>query len=254
MCFKKLIYSLLCLLLFLNKTQAQGPPITVDKPILLGSDSWIVKSLTEIRTTKKGTYSKVPLTVHYLTSSNSLIGVHLPMVSGPNSTNTFGDIQFLYKYQFYRIDQMGKTFRIAAKTLQTLPTGPDYGFMGISNGVYQGYYALVAGYENVKLGISNELGFSSSPNATMNEWRYKLGFGLPLLPSTYPVKQINLYFETQQSWFPQLDSYMFLYAQGLQYAINRLTLETSFQIPLTNINNPLLQRDYSIFIGTRYIF
>ena len=254
MCIHKTIYGLLCVLLFLNKVHAQGPPITVDKPILLGADSWILKSLTEIRNTAQGTYIKMPLTVHYLTSSNSLIGIHFPRVSGPISAATLGDIQLLYKYQFYRKDQMGKTFRVAAKTLQTLPTGPDYGFMGISNGVYQGYYALVAGYENVKLGVSNELGFSSSPNATMDEWRYKLGFGLPLLPSTYPVKQINLYFETQQSWFPQLKSYMFLYAQGIQYAIKRLTLEASFQLPITNITNPLLQRDHSIFLGTRYIF
>ena len=196
----------------------------------------------------------MPLTVHYLTSSNSLIGLHIPMVSSPTSDATLGDIQFLYKYQFYRKDQMGKTFRVVAKTLQTFPTGPDYGFMGISNGVYQGYYALVAGYENVKLGISNELGFASIPSMTMDEWRYKLGFGLPLLPSTYPVKQINLYFETQQSWFPQLESYMFLYAQGIQYAVKRLTLEASFQLPVNTITSPLLQRDYSIFLGTRYIF
>ncbi|MGB2129731.1 MAG: hypothetical protein ACPHXR_09675 [Flavicella sp.] len=254
MYFKKITFGLLCMLLFVNKVQAQGPPITVDKPILLGSDSWVLKSLTEVRKTNQGIFTKVPITVHYLTSSNSLIGIHLPMVSSPSSQNNFGDLQFLFKYQFYRKDQMGKTFRIIAKTLQTLPTGSDYKIIGISNGIYQGYYALVAGYENVNLGISNELGFASMPNTEMNEWRYKLGFGLPLLPATYPVKQINLYFETQQSWFPQSETYMFLYAQGLQYAIKRLTVETSFQFPLTNINNPLLQRDYSIFLGTRYIF
>ena len=36
---------------------AQGPPITADKPIMLGANSWVVKSLTEIRNTSKEKWS-----------------------------------------------------------------------------------------------------------------------------------------------------------------------------------------------------
>jgi len=56
----------MCLLLIILcyfKIAAQGPPITGDKPVMLGENSWVVKSLTEIRNTDEGNFIKAPLMV-----------------------------------------------------------------------------------------------------------------------------------------------------------------------------------------------
>ncbi len=62
----------------LIKIQAQGPPITADKPIMLGGNSVIIKTLTEIRNTDDGSFGRIPVMIHYLQSSNSLIAIHIP--------------------------------------------------------------------------------------------------------------------------------------------------------------------------------
>lgn len=252
-------WLVILLLVFMSSIgAAQGPPITSDKPIMLGEGTWVIKSLTEIRKTETGTFLKAPLMVHYLPTSNSLVGVHLPLITynfeNGGSGQALGDVELLGKYQFYRKDGIGKTFRIVAKTLQTLPTGKFLEIDGISKGNYQSYLGLVAGYESIKYGISNELGFNLSPANDLDELRYKLGFGLPLLPSVYPVKQINLYFEYQSSWYPVLEEYLLLYAQGIQYAKGRVTMEVAVQFPLVQDISELERRRFSVFLGTRYVF
>jgi len=242
-----------------SQLTAQGPPITADKPIMLGGKTMILRSLAEARSTTQGDFLAIPIIYHYLTSSNSLIGLHVPLVSyrfeGEPSNKGFGlgDISILGKYQFYRKDGTGRTFRLVAKTFQTLPTGKDIDFDVYSSGRYQSYYAVVAGYESLKYGISNEIGYQLSPSNSNDEIRYKLGFGLPLLKQRYPVNQINLYFEYQSSWFTESNEYMMLYAQGVQYAKGRVTLEAAIQVPLIEDRAFIRQRDYSLFIGTRVI-
>jgi len=110
-------------ILYSTLAWAQGPPITADKPIMLGGKSFTIKTLTEIRNTER--------------------------VQG--------------KYQFYRKDYTGKTFRVVAKTLQTLPTGKELDLIGQSTHKYQGYYGVVSGYETLKYGISTEVGYNWSP-------------------------------------------------------------------------------------------
>ena len=71
----------------------------------------------------------------------------------------------------------------------------------MSIGKYANYLGVLAGYESVKIGIINELGFNYQPNFNNDELRYQLSIGVPLLKPSYPVKQINLFFESQNSWF-----------------------------------------------------
>ena len=252
-------YWLLSMLLLVTIfVVAQGPPITGDKPIMLGGGSYTVKNLTEIRKTERGTFTYVPFILHYLPTSNSLIAVHLPYINynfeNGGSGNSLADIKFLGKYQFYRKDATGKTFRVVAKTVQTLPTGEELDLMELSTGNYAGYYGVVAGYETLKYGISNEVGYNWMPDGTLDELRYKLGFGLPLLKPQYPNKQINLYFEYTSSWFFERDWYQLLYAQGVQYAGKNITFDLAVQIPLVNDVDAGRQLKYSLFLGARYSF
>ncbi len=251
---------ILAIIMVGNYVHAQGPPITADKPIMLGGKTMVVKTLTELRNTKRGTFVSAPFIFHYLPNSNSLLGIHIPFTNFSfeddllNDGSSLGDIGILAKYQFYRKDEMGKTFRIVAKTLQTLPTGKSHNIDGINTGEYQSYIGLIAGYESIKYGISNELGYNLIPGNDRDELRYKLGFGLPLLKPTYPVKQINLYFEYQSSWFVEAEDYLLLYAQGIQYAKGRITLETAIQFPLIQKVSENEKRNYSLFFGTRFVF
>ena len=238
--------------------QAQGPPITSDKPIMLGGKSFTVKTLTEIRSTERGTSTYVPAMFHYLPTSNSLVAVHIPLVNydfeGLENGTELADIVLQGKYQFLRKDGTGKTFRMVGKTLQTLPTGKSLDLIGLSTNEYQGYYGIVSGYETLKYGISSELGYNWAPSSTLDEIRLKLGFGLPLLKPQYPNKQLNLYFEYNNSWFTDRDWYQLLYAQGIQYALKNITWEAAVQVPLVNDVTSGRKMKYSVFLGTRYTF
>lgn len=245
-----LLFSLFCISIF-----AQGPPITADKPIMLGGKSFTVKTLTEIRTTNQGTSVYTPFMFHYLPTANSLIAVHVPFIATDFSENlSLADLQILGKYQFFRKDGTGKTFRMVAKTLQNLPTGKEIGVMRQSTGFYQGYYGLVTGYESLRFGISSEIGFNYSEFSNLNEQVTKLGFGLPLLKPKYPNEQINLFFEYSSNWFTHVGEYQLLYAQGIQYALKNITFDLAVQLPLISDVEKINKFKNSMFIGTRYTF
>lgn len=237
--------------------KAQGPPITGDKPIMLGGNSFTTKTLTEIRFTERGRFTYIPLMLHYLPTSNSFIGVHIPFINFDTfleDDQGLADIKILGKYQFFRKDFTGKTFRAVAKTIQTLPTGIDIDAINLSTDKYAGYYGLVAGYETLKYGISSELGYNWMPNGTLDELLYKLGVGLPLLKPQYPNKQLNLYFEYANSWVFERDWYQLFYAQGIQYAGKNITVDFAIQLPLVNDVSEGREFRYSLFLGTRYTF
>ncbi len=253
----KYIYLSLFLVMSFVKTNAQGPPITADKPIMLGGNSFTTKTLIEIRNSERGSIVYAPLMLHYLPTSNSLFAVHLPYVDydfNDTSGSGLADIKILGKYQFYRKDATGKTFRVVAKTFQSLPTGKEIDAMEISTGKYSGYYGIVSGYETLKYGISTEVGYNWMPDGTLDEFRAKLGFGLPLLKPQYPNKQLNLYFEYTSALLPERDWYQLLYAQGIQYAGKNITFDLAVQLPLTQTVDAGRELKNSVFIGTRYTF
>ncbi|MEM9933895.1 MAG: hypothetical protein AAF824_09795 [Bacteroidota bacterium] len=239
---------------------AQGPPIIADKPIMLGSGNKVIRTLTEIRHTTRGRFINTPLIVNYLPTANTLVGVHINYLnslfefsSGLGNDRNLGDIFLLGKYQFLRKDQTGKTFRMAAKTVQTLPTGKKLDIDMISMGTYQSYVGLIAGYESIKYGINQEVGYALMPESSKDELRYRVSFGLPLLTPTYPLRQLSLYFEYQTSWFTERGDHMLLYSQGLQYAHGRMTFEVAYQWPLSQEVDESEKRDYSLFLSTRII-
>ncbi len=240
------------------KAYTQGPPITADKPIMLGGNSFTTKTLTEIRNNERGTAIYVPLMLHYLPTSNSLVAIHIPYLDYDLEDGVSGsilaDIKVQGKYQFYRKDATGKTFRVVAKTFQSIPTGDKIDLLGLSTGFYEGYYGIVSGYETLKYGISSEVGYNWSPEATVDEFRAKLGVGLPLLKPQYPNKQVNLYFEYTSTLLTERDWYQLLYAQGVQYAGKNITFDLALQLPLVQDIPESRELNYSVFLGARYTF
>lgn len=253
---KYIIYVVVVVFAF-AKAYSQGPPITADKPIMLGGKSFTMKTLTEIRNTERGTILYTPVMLHYLPTANSLIALHIPYTNyslNDVSGSGLADMKIMGKYQFYRKDGTGKTFRMVAKTLQTLPTGDDIDVIDIATGRYAGYYGIVSGYETLKYGISTEVGYNWMPDGTLDEFRAKLGFGLPLLKPQYPNKQLNLYFEYNSVWLHERDWYQLLYAQGIQYALKTVTFDLAVQLPLIQQVDDGRNLNYSVFLGTRYTF
>lgn len=238
----------------------QGPPITSDKPIMLGAKRKVIKTLTEFRQLNGATFIRMPLMFNYLPSNKSLIAVHLPFVSAQydneieDQTLGLGDIELMAKYQFFRKDGKAKTFRTVLKTIQSFPTGRDLKDPFIGLGEWQGYWAVVAGYETIKHGISLETGYKVVPEPFSDELQLKFGVGLPLLKPIYPVNQLNLYFEYNFNQFIKNGAFEMLYAQGIQYARKQLTYEASVQFPLRQSEDLLWQRDVSLFLGSRFVF
>src|SRR6056297_3113101 len=93
------------LILYTSFSIAQGPPITADKPIMLGAGSLTSRTLTEIRYTERGTFTYLPIMISYLPSSNTMVGVDIPYLNydidnGP-SGSSLADIKITGKYQFF---------------------------------------------------------------------------------------------------------------------------------------------------------
>lgn len=246
---------------FSSMLVAQGPPITADKPIMLSGGNMLIKTLTEVRKSTQGNFTRAPLMMHYVFSKRFLAAVHLPYITydftdgNPlGQGSTFGDAQLMLKYQFFRKDVSHKTLRAVIKTVQTFPTGKNLGLEGISFNQYQSYQGIVVGYEASKYGISNEIGYQITPNSTRDFFTYRVGFGLPLLKQVYPVNQINLYFEYHNNWYTEAKEYELHYAQGIQYARDQVTLDFAVLIPLVQDIIFREQRDYSILFGARYVF
>ena len=263
--FQKLFW---CLLLTVGATlpaRAQGPPITADKPIMLGSKTFVVKTLTEYRRSGHGDFLYAPLMLHYVSSPKFITALHLPAVRFQHNHETLGndngwslgDIRLMNKYQFFRRDQRGKTLRMVVKNVTALPTGDNLFENDFSRDIWQTYLGWVLGYETLKYGLSYELGYNTAFGIPEDEIRHKIGIGLPLLKPVYPVNQINLYFEYQQNLMPQFEGWghQILYAQGIQYAKGRVTVEAAVQVPL--LQNDAIpefhRRRYSLLFGTRYI-
>ena len=248
----KQLAILILTIFIIQSTKAQGPPITGDKAIMLGEGTIIMKNLTRIIKTDHGNFTHAPLMLHYLPKSNMLLAVHIPYASSPDESG-LGDITARMKYQFYRKDQRGKSHRIALKTVHWLPTGFESPIPVISSGKYQSLLTVISGYETLKHGIGTEFGYRYISGDFPDFWVFNLGFGLPLLKQVYPVNQLNLYFEYDTEWFTNGEKNIF-FAQGIQYAKRRITLDLALQIPLVRNELALIRRDYTLFFGARYIY
>jgi len=246
--------------------QAQGPPILTDKPIMMGAGRGMLMTSARYRANDLVQYTYLPIMFHYDMTENTEFSIMPSLVISDALRRDveIGDLQAAFKYQFFRNDRVGKTVRFAAKVEQTFPTGPDTHTMDLGLGTWRTYLGVVGGMEHLKLGIQSELGYSFMAAGHMADMlEYKLGFGLPVLKPSYPVKQLNLYLETEGfTMMPvrhnehntRLQSALW-YAPGIQYAIGTWTFDLSVQLPAyQDLPDHLLwRRNASVIAGFRVI-
>lgn len=236
----------------LHTSFSQGPPITGDKAIMLGEQTFIVKTLSESLKTDQGTFNYFPFMVHYLPTSNSLVAVHIPYVSTPTESG-MADIIVRGKYQIYRKDGKAKTHRMALKSVHWLPTGVKTILEEYGNGEYQTQLSLISGYETLKHGIGAEVGYRFVGGDNADFFKIDANFGLPVLKPTYPVNQLNFYFEYSSEWYTNGNKLIF-FSQGIQYARDQVTLDFALQMPLLESGALPVDRQYKLLFGARYVW
>lgn len=249
-------YLALAVLCFITLTvAAQGPPIITDKPIMVGEKRIIFKTLTRVEVREDVRFFNAPFMTHYVIKPNLLVAAHIPL-AGVNhfkhkhKQTGLGDLSVQMKYQFFRWDESRKTARAALKVQQFFPTGFDSHNYEISVGEWQTFAGLTFGYEALRYGLGANVGYHYVANRS-DFFHYKISAGLPLMPLVYPPKQINLYFEYDGEVNLETGAHNLFLAQGIQYAIKRITFETAIKIPL--IQNGTDQQKYTLLFGTRFI-
>jgi hypothetical protein len=253
---KKLLIPFL--LMAFSMTHSQGPPITIDKPIMLGAGKGTARALLRMVQTAELDFQAMVLEGDYNLSNSLAVGADVPVMLGSNFLQKpFGDVSAMLKYQFVRIDGQGKSLRIAAKAKQGFATGRKLETPLIGMGHHMTYGGVLAAYESLKLGLQSEMGYSVMyGGAHLNNLNYKFGIGLPLLKPTYPVNQVTVYLETEGQNFKQhhgKSQYGYFVAPGLQYARKRFTFDLSVQVPLAQQLQPSLFRKWSGLVGARVI-
>ena len=239
---------------------AQGPPITLDKPITTGGKEGTARATYRYYDNARRDFSALYLQGEYNLTPGLAIGADVPLVYDGADGAGLGDLRLSTKVQLLSRNAIGKTFRVAATARQTLPTGRDgveTPVLGMGHAMT--YVGLLAARETLKLGLAAELGYGYVPGETrLSRLAYKLGVGVPVLEPTYPVKQLNLYVETEGMHLPDFEGaaqYGFYAAPGVQYARGRYTFDASVQFPLTQQlgGSPGLERNLALQAGMRVI-
>lgn len=256
----KNIIALLLLATWSTNVWGQGPPITLDKPIMLGEKKGTVRPFAKIADNEVHDFTAFVLDADYNFTNKLAVAAEVPLVFAQHGEGAgLGDIGLTAKYQFYRKDGMGKTIRIAAKAKNMFRTGKSLETPTLGMGHNMTYLGILAARESLRLGTQAEFGYAAMPSADhLNHWLYKLGFGLPLLKPVYPVNQINLYFEFEGMNLPRhngANQYGYYYAQGLQYAKGRFTFDLSVQFPISQQfhGTPTFERKLWTLVGARMI-
>lgn len=254
---KHIIYIIGLLAIIQTTLIAQGPPIRTDKPIMLGENKGTFRAFYQYLQSGDRNYHMAPVMIDYNIKNNFEVGIDMPLVALNDADRQegfkAGDLSLRAKYQFVQKDGMGRTFRMAAKAMSTLPTGRENEAPMVGMGTYQTSVGILAGMESLKYGVVGELAYMHMGESHPNAWDAKLAFGLPLLKQSYPVKQMTLYFEYEGIAMPAVDGYAVYFAQGVQYAFKSYALELSVQMPLVQEVPTLFRRDLALMIGGRFI-
>lgn len=216
---------------------AQGPPVYTDTPVFLGLEGRGVRTFVRFTSKKNTTAFSLPVIFPYNISTDFVVGAGLPLVhmSPENSASRTGagDLSVFAKYLIFQKNGKAKTFRVALKFRETFPTGDTGKTPALGSGVYQSYGGLIAGYITTSIGLYGEAGYGGANRGLPDRLMFNLAVGYPLLPVTYPPKQLNLYLELNGSSATDNGASTIFLSPAIQLIPSRkFLLESGVQIPV----------------------
>lgn len=210
-----------------------------------------------------------------LTSKLAIFGV-LPLVNvdrafGGASTSDFGlgDAALFARYEVFRSDKPGRTFRIAPFAGLRVPTGRDGKTGDGSLDVFGGLIATVASTQwvldsQLRYGLNREADGFERGNSTSLEtsFQYRLSPGKVTQDTNafvYGVLEISANFydrnRVNDVTDPDSGGFQLYLTPGLQYATRRWIADLGVTIPIVNdLHGTALEPDYSILTSIRVNF
>jgi len=252
------ILLIICFLLTKN-VLSQGPPITVETPIMLGLEGNGIRTFGKFISKENATIYIQPIGIPYNITSKFQVGAIFPFkFITPTDSKTIGgfaDMTVFAKYQLYKKDGTAKTFRVLGLLKQTFPTGKTSSSPAIGLGLSQTYIGLVLGKLNTKVGVYSDFGYNITNKNASDNFIYNFSVGFPLLPHKYPQKQLNTFLEFNGNYIFDPKVHTLFISPGFQFIPGRRILfETSFQIPIAQNNNTTNKTNYMVLLGTRFLF
>ncbi len=239
-------------------SQAQGPPITTETPVMLGLGGNGIRTFGKFISKENAAIYVQPVGIPFNVTAKFQVGAIVPfkriaIKDGP-STHGIADLAFFSKYQLYKKDGKAKTFRVLARYKQTFPTAKTSEIPAIGSGIYKSYFGLIVGKISSKIGIYGDAGISINEGSTSENLPYNFSVGIPLLPQQYPQKQINTFLEFNGNYVFQSKVHEVFVAPGLQYIPGRRVLfETSFQYPILQQNILYNKTQFRFLFGARFL-
>jgi len=242
----------------LTEVYSQGPPITVETPIMLGLEGSGVRTFGKFISKENVNIYIQPIAIPYNISSKFQIGGIFPFkFITPKDEATIGgfaDITVFAKYQLYKKDEIAKTFRILGLVKQTFPTGKTTSNPPIGSGIYQTYIGLIIGNISTAIGFYSDFGYNITSNNASDNFVYNFSVGVPLLPHKYPQKQLNAFLEFNGNYVLDPKIHTLFISPGFQFIPGRRILfETSFQIPIVQNNITTNKTNYMLLLGIRFL-
>jgi len=239
-------------------TNAQGPPIFTETPIMLGLDGGGVRTFGKYVSKENTTIYMHPIAIPFNISSKWQVGAVIPFVyKNPNGLNDqFGlsDISIFTKHQLIQKDGKAKTFRTLLKLTETFPSGNSTDIPPLGTGAWQTTLGIVSGYITLKYGVYVEVAYNLTSDGLPDNVIYNTAFSYPLLPQQYPPKQINLSVELNGTYVVDSGSNHLFISPGVQWiAGKRFLLETGLQLPLIEDAPNGQKTNFMYTLGTRVL-
>lgn len=254
----KFLYIIILVMSPFEASFAQGPPIYTDSPIFLGLEGRGFRTFGKYISKENATVYIQPVIIPYNPHVNVLIGVITPFVrkspNGIEAQSGIGDISIFTKFLLLQRDAKGRTFRVAAKIRETFPTGDTDKKPAIGLGANQTYVGLIAAYITTQYGLIGDIGYNAVGEHQDDNLIFNVALGYPLLPPTYPPKQLNVYLELNGNTLLNANKTTLFISPGIQVIPGRrFLIEAGVQIPIKE-DVPSAQKTNFIFtLGTRVL-
>lgn len=249
------------MLLSRSVSNAQGPPILTEKPIMLGEGKGTVRLMYVYAAADRLNARFIMPSVDYNINNRIALELGLPFQQYVGSGKGFvlSDVMVSGKYQYFKQDLQGKTVRLAAKLGHSFYVAKQHAHLRPAGTMIWGSYGgLVAGMESLRIGIIGDFGFSYvrdiAPRINETFFQGKLSVGVPLLKHVFPIRQLNVYLESEVTDQVNARSAVFYLAPGVQYVFGTIAFEAFYQRSVAHIGNNNYYPVETLGGGIRFIY